>query len=261
MFENKVMLVTGGAAGLGAATVTAARAQGAQVVALDVQDEAGAELAARTGAIFMHCDVSQVEDWQQVAKQLESIGTPDYLYLNAGIQIAPPDAPMEEYAFDALTPERYRRMMGVNVDGVVYGLHTLLPMMQAHSAIVVTCSLAGVTPYSIDPLYSTSKHAVAGLVRSLGPVLAKRNIKINAICPGAVDTALIPQAQRAALEQEQSEQQDKPEDPRALRLMTPERLALDVLDLFDAPETGKTWAKVAQDKPPFIIRAPGDKNG
>ena len=153
-----------------------------------------------------------------------------YLYLNAGIQIAPPDAPMEEYAFDALTPERYRRMMGVNVDGVVYGLHTLLPMMQAHSAIVVTCSLAGVTPYSIDPLYSTSKHAVAGLVRSLGPVLAKRNIKINAICPGAVDTALIPQAQRAALEQEQSEQQDKPEDPRALRLMTPERLALDVLD-------------------------------
>lgn len=256
MFENKVMLVTGAASGLGAATVVAARDKGAKVLALDIQDEAGAALAAQTGAQYVHCDVSKPTDWQAVVNQLADIGAPDFLYLNAGIQIAPAESPMADYEFDALTEERYRRMMGVNVDGVVFGLHALLPLMQAHSAIVVTSSLAGVTPYSVDPLYSMSKHAVTGLVRSMGPVLAQRDIKINAICPGAVDTAIIPQAQRAELEQHQASQD---RENQSAMLMTPERLAQDVLELFSVPETGKTWAKVTEAKPPFIVRAPGDK--
>jgi len=247
------MLVTGAASGLGAATVRAASAKGAKVLALDIQDSAGATLAAETDANYLHCDVSQLDDWHKLRDQLmaaDGLGAPDYLYLNAGIQIAPVDAPMDEYQFDAMTLERYRRMMGVNVDGVVFGLHALLPIMRPGSAVVVTCSLAGVTPYSVDPLYSMSKHAVTGLVRSMGPVLAERDIKINAICPGGVDTGIIPMAQRQQLAANANP---------AGGLMTPAQLARDVLELFDAPETGRTWAKVAETKPPFIIRAPGDK--
>jgi NAD(P)-dependent dehydrogenase (short-subunit alcohol dehydrogenase family) len=134
-------------------------------------------------------------------------------------------------------------MMSVNVDGVVFGLQALLPMMQPGAAIVVTASLAGITPYAVDPLYAMSKHAVVGLVRSLAPTLAKRDIRINAICPGGVDTNIIPHDQRG--------------DPSLF--MAPDHIADEVIGLMSAAETGKTWAKVASTKPAFIVRAPGDK--
>lgn len=243
VFKGKNLVVTGAASGVGKAVAEQACAEGAQVLALDIQPEAGAKLAAATGARYQHCDVSSLESWLEVAQSLPQ-GV-DYLHLNAGIQIAPPDAPMDEYQFEAMQLERYRRMMGVNVDGVVFGLQALLPKMNAGGGIVVTCSLAGVTPYAVDPLYSMSKHAVTGLVRSMGPNLAERDIRINAICPGGVDTAIIPEAQRSD----------------AAVFMTPAQLGRDVLDLLQVNETGLTWAKVREDKAPFVIRAPGDKGG
>lgn len=233
-------LVTGASSGIGRATVIRARNAGDEVIALDIDQEAGSALAAETGAKFLACDVSRSEDWQTVAAQIEP---PTRVHLNAGIQIAPPNAPLSDYQFEAMQHDRYRRMMGVNVDGVVFGLEALLPNMAGGSAIVVTASLAGITPYDIDPLYAMSKHAVVGLVRSLGPTLAKRGIRINAICPGGIDTAIIPEAQRT---------------DKAL-LMTPETIAADVDFLMTVDETGKSWAKVAEKKSVFIIRAPGDK--
>lgn len=240
-------IVTGAASGIGAAVTRATRRSGATVLALDIDDAAGKALAEETGASYQHCNVAMQEDWQQVADFLSSSrnrsGPPTRIHLNAGIQIAPPDAPLSEYRFEALTIERYRRMMGVNVDGVVFGLHALLPLLVPGAAIVVTASLAGITPYSVDPLYAMSKHAVAGLVRSLGPTLKKRDIKINAICPGGIDTAIIPEEQRTA----------------EAVFMSPEHVAAEVIRLMDEEETGKTWAKVSENKPAFIIRAPGDK--
>ena len=88
--------------------------------------------------------------------------------------------------------------MGVNVDGVVFGLQVLLPHLGSGTAIVVTASLAGITPYGVDPLYAMSKHAVVGLVRSLGPDLRKRGIAIHAICPGGIDPPLVPEAQKGS---------------------------------------------------------------
>jgi len=117
--------------------------------------------------------------------------------------------------------------------------------LQAGAAIVVTASLAGITPYSVDPLYAMSKHAVVGLVRSLGPTLAERDIKINALCPGGIDTNIIPEHQRTA----------------DARFMTPAHMASEVMALMSVAETGKSWAKVAEGKPAFIVRAPGDKSG
>jgi NAD(P)-dependent dehydrogenase (short-subunit alcohol dehydrogenase family) len=147
------------------------------VLALDVDDAKGSALAEETGALYRVLDVGDLDQWQQFADYLasesERLGSPTYIHLNAGIQIAPPDVPLSEYQLEAATLERYRRMMSVNVDGVVFGLQTLLPLLAPGAAIVVTASLAGVTPYAIDPLYAMSKHAVVGLVRSLAPELVQ----------------------------------------------------------------------------------------
>jgi NAD(P)-dependent dehydrogenase (short-subunit alcohol dehydrogenase family) len=219
-------------------------AKGHRVLALDVDDENGRALAEACGATYQHCDVSNADDWQAVVERLAELGTPTNIHLNAGIQIAPPRAPLEEYQFDAMILDRYRRMMGVNVDGVVFGLQALLPLLSSGSAIVVTASLAGITPYDVDPLYAMSKHAVVGLVRSLAPTLAKRDIKINAICPGGIDTAIIPDAQRGV----------------DAIFMTPENVAEEVIRLMTVSETGKTWAKVSESKQAFIVKAPGDRS-
>ncbi|MBO6658463.1 MAG: SDR family oxidoreductase [Pseudomonadales bacterium] len=242
--SSHVWLVTGAASGIGAAVVRTVADAGCSVFALDIDDEAGNALE---GAHYRHLDVASERDWQTLADYLKSsdnaLGIPDRIHLNAGIQIAPPDAAMTEYRFESMTPEKYRKLMGVNVDGVVFGLHTLLPLLNPGSSIVVTASLAGITPYPIDPLYSMSKHAVVGLVRSLGPSLRKRGINIHAICPGAIDTPLVPVAQRS---------EDVP-------FMAPEHVASEVIHLIEQDETGKTWAKVSDGKPLFIVRAPGDK--
>ena len=96
----------------------------------------------------------------------------------------------------------------------------------------------------MDPLYTLSKHAVVGLVRSLAPTLDERGIRINAICPGGIDTAIIPDAQRT--------------DDAVL--MSPGCIAEEICNLMDVPETGKSWAKVSEEKPAFIVRAPGDRS-
>ena len=242
-------IVTGAASGIGAAVVRAVQKSEAQVLALDVDQAKGLALAEETGALYRPFDVGDLGQWQQLIDYLNSanadLGSPTHIHLNAGIQIAPPDAPLSDYKLEAASLERYRRMMSVNVDGVVFGLQTLLPLLSSGAAIVVTASLAGVTPYAVDPLYAMSKHAIVGLVRSLAPELAKRGISIHALCPGAVDTAIVPLAQKA----------------NDAQFMLPEELAADVIELMAETESGKSWVRLRTDKPRYVIRAPGDKTG
>ena len=142
-------------------------------------------LSTRKGGQFYHCDVSDVASWEETTSMLsDRLDAIDHLHLNAGIQIAPPEAPLGDYQFSAMNLARYKKMTGVNIDGVVYGLHHLLPLMRAGGSIVVTGSLAGITPYDVDPLYAMTKHAVTGLVRSLKRELGERQLRINALCPG-----------------------------------------------------------------------------
>lgn len=244
--KSQFWIVTGAASGIGAAVTRKTASLGATVLALDVNDDAGQQLARETGATYQSCDVSSPQAWQLVAEWISANKniSPTHIHLNAGIQIAPPDAPLTDYSFARMNIDRYRKMMGVNVDGVVFGLAALLPLLKPGASIVVTASLAGITPYTVDPLYAMSKHAVAGLVRSLGPTLEESNIRINAICPGGIDTAIIPNEQRS---------------PNAI-FMSAEHIAEEVIRLMNVPETGKTWAKVSENKPAFIIRAPGDKS-
>jgi NAD(P)-dependent dehydrogenase (short-subunit alcohol dehydrogenase family) len=94
---------------------------------------------------------------------------------------------------DDFDVDRYHRLIGVNLDGVVYGIHAALPALRraGGGAIVATSSLSGLTPFPGDVLYAASKHAVVGLVRSLAEPLAADGITIAALCPGFTDTPLV----------------------------------------------------------------------
>lgn len=238
-FEGKHVVVTGAGSGVGAAVVKAASDAGARTWGLDVNPDAEGVVSGN-GGTFLQCDVSDAASWHHVADKIDTI---DHLHLNAGIQAAPPEAPLEEYRFDHMDLERYRRMMGVNVDGVVLGLHYLLPKMQPGGSILVTGSLAGIVPYDVDPLYSMSKHAVTGLVRSLAREMASRDLRINALCPGGIDTGIIPHEQRT---------------DQAV-FMTAAHVASEALRLLEVPDNGETWAKVAESKPAWIMVPPGRK--
>ena len=119
-------------------------------------------------------DVTDPEAW-------EHIGSVDLACLNAGVLTGSEDVAN-------LTDDQYRRAMGVNVDGVVYGVRRLDRVMPKGSTIVVTASLAGLTAIPDDPIYGLTKHAVVGFVRSVAPQLAERGIRIQAVCPGWADT-------------------------------------------------------------------------
>jgi NAD(P)-dependent dehydrogenase (short-subunit alcohol dehydrogenase family) len=152
-------LVTGGEGGLGRAMGAKLESEGYEVTSLDLVNG---------------FDVTDPAAWDGVAAV-------DLALLNAGILTAGTDL-LE------LGTEDYRRAVAVNVDGVVLGVRHLARVM-AGGTIVVTASLAGLVGMPLDPIYSLTKHAVVGFVRSIAPRIAP--IRINAICPGIADTPML----------------------------------------------------------------------
>ena len=185
--DGKVAIVTGGASGIGLATATRLAAEGASLVLADLNEDAGKAAAADLGGRFVCTDVGRPLDWTQVvAEAEEAFGGIDLAYLNAGVTTQQPD-------IAAVTDEQIRRVFGANVDGVVFGVRAVVPAMERRGggAIVATASLAGIIAFAPDPLYTATKHAVVGLVRSLAAQLTAKHISINAVCPGIVDTPLV----------------------------------------------------------------------
>jgi NAD(P)-dependent dehydrogenase (short-subunit alcohol dehydrogenase family) len=194
--DGKVALVTGGASGIGLATARLLAERGARIAVADRNGDAAEEAASELGGMAVEADVSRSEEWPGIMEQVAGrFGGVDLAHLNAGITTGEAD-------ISRITDEVYRREVGVNVDGVFFGARAVVPSMteRGGGAIVATASLAGLIGFSPDPVYCMTKHAVVGLVRSLGPQLVAAGITVNAVCPGLVDTPLIADA-RAVLEQ------------------------------------------------------------
>ncbi|ONI91252.1 dehydrogenase [Saccharothrix sp. ALI-22-I] len=186
-FSGKVALVTGAANGIGAGVARRLAAAGASVVVADVDDERGQAVADEVDGLFVHCDVRDpLHSEAAVAAAVERFGGLDIAVLNAGIGTG--------FGLgDDFDPERYRTVMGINLDGVVYGVHAASAELKKRGGghIVATASMAGLMAMPMDPLYGANKAAVVGLVRGLGPVFAADNITVNAVCPAFADTAII----------------------------------------------------------------------
>lgn len=184
--QDKVAIVTGAASGIGLASARRMAALGAVIVAVDIDSAGAARTAKELAGVSVSADVSQVEDWRAIVDAAGELGGPDIAFLNAGVTTGQDD-------ITALEDEQYRRIVGVNVDGVVFGVRAVVPSMAAKGggAIVATSSLAGLIAFPGDPVYTLTKHAVVGFVRALAPRLGEQNITINAVCPSLVDTPLI----------------------------------------------------------------------
>lgn len=231
-FEDRIAIVTGAASGLGKAVVGKLRAAGARVAILDLSDEAGERAALETGSLFVRCDVADRESWAAaVADVQRRLGFPTVVHLNAGVMTRPPHAPIDDDPLLWIASGGYRRVMSVNVDGVVYGLEAIVPGMEeaGGGSVVVTASTAGLTPLPFDPFYSMSKHAAVALVRSIAPLLRSRKITINALCPGGLATPLVP----------------KDLVNMGPSLMSAEEVAEAVLRLASVETTGGVWVKAS----------------
>lgn len=182
-----VAWVTGGAQGIGAAVSRRLAGAGYRVLVSDVNVSGGEAVAAEIGGAFYQVDVREAAQSEAaVGFAVDRFGRLDLAFLNAGVASG---FGLE----DDFTPEAYRRVMGINLDGVVYGVHAALPALKASGGgdIIATASLAGLTAVPFDPLYGANKAAVVGLVRALGPAYAPQGIRINALCPSFADTAIV----------------------------------------------------------------------
>lgn len=182
--DGRRALVTGGASGIGRAVAERLAVEGASVTIADVDEDAGMETAAAIGGRFVSCDVSDADQLDDAVTAARGDGYLDIAHLNAGITTGEND-------LASLSIDAYRRAMGVNLDGVVFGTKSCLGAMKNGGTIVATASLAGLGAMPSDVIYSVNKHAVVGFVRSAAQQLAEHGISINAICPGFVDTPIL----------------------------------------------------------------------
>jgi NAD(P)-dependent dehydrogenase (short-subunit alcohol dehydrogenase family) len=192
-------LVTGGRSGIGAALVSALERDGTAVQVLDIADG---------------FDVADARAW-------DTVGPVDFAALNAGVTT-------QEGDLAKLTDEQYRRILGVNVDGVVFGVRRLAQVMDG-GAIVVTASLAGLTTMELDPIYAGTKHFVVGFVRSVARQLRERGVTINSVCPAIVDTPLLGAGAADRIR------------AAGYELLTPEQVAAAILTAARSGETGQAW--------------------
>jgi len=193
--RGKVVLVTGGASGIGLATVRLLAEAGSSLAVVDIDEDGAAAAAGEVGGLAVRADVSEPDEWPRiVATVTGELGRLDAAHLNAGVTTGVTD-------ITELSDDAYRRIVGVNQDAVVFGVRAVVPELKKRSggAIVATASLAGIVAFPLDAAYTLTKHAVVGLVRALGRVLGSDGITINAVCPGLVDTPLLGGPIREAL--------------------------------------------------------------
>jgi NAD(P)-dependent dehydrogenase (short-subunit alcohol dehydrogenase family) len=232
MFEGQVAIVTGGGDGIGRATAEAFAAQGAAVVVADINGEAAQRTAAAITdlggrALALTVDVSLAADVKSmVDTTVATFGRLDILFNNAGINgfIDARMAEMDEELFD--------RVLATNLKGVWLGIKYSVPVMTAQGGgcIVNTASTLGLVGQRHSGPYAASKHGVVGLTKTAAMEYGLDNIRVNAVCPGGIETPIAARFKQTFTPQEWR-QRNETVYPATARYGLPEEVAQVVLFL------------------------------
>jgi len=187
--EGKVAVVTGGSSGIGLATVRRFAAEGAKVVIGDVDDANGSRIAREIDGAFVHCDVTNSEQVEVLFRTTkEKYGSIDIAFNNAGI------SPPEDDSILTTDLAAWRRVQEVNLTSVYLCCKAVLPYMleQKKGSIINTASFVAVMGAATSQIsYTASKGGVLSMSRELGVQFAREGVRVNALCPGPVNTPLL----------------------------------------------------------------------
>lgn len=220
---GKVAVITGAGSGMGRASSLKLAENGMKVVLVDFNRESGEEtlsLVKEKGGegLFVQADVSKGEDVQNYVKQaVDTYGRIDVFFNNAGVIQKP-------YLLADIPDEEYERVTAVNFKGVFLGMKYVLKVMekQGSGVIINNSSSSGLRVEHSLAVYSASKHAVIGLTKSAAKEYADKGIRVNAICPGGVETNLVKGFQKII---EETGNVPEIEYPPIKRMAEPEEIA------------------------------------
>lgn len=219
---TKTAIITGGGSGIGQHTALHLAEKGVNISIVDISEEGGQEtlrLVKEKGvdAIYVKADVSNAEEVKHyVLQTLDHFGTIDYFFNNAGISGS------GSYFLDTNIKE-IEQIVGINLLGALYGLRYVAEVMvkQGGGSIVNTASSAGVTGQATVVTYSATKHAIAGMTKSLVAEYAKDGLRVNAVAPGPTETPMVKKYFDANPEMKESAEKGIPQR----RLGKPEEVA------------------------------------